>query len=133
MKILLIDDDPLTLYINKRILQSTNVFRVIDSVAGGKEAMQYLESVCNGISAPPDFIMVDLNMPVMDGFAFIEAFERLNFEHKDQVRITILTSSNHFFDRQRAAALGIEHYLIKPLTVETMESVLIATNKTQNK
>ena len=71
-----------------------------------------------------DVILLDLNMPVMDGFTFLEAFQRLKLPRKDAVNIIIVTSSDDARDRERAKEMGITRYLTKPLSEANLISAL---------
>ncbi|HNH61192.1 MAG TPA: response regulator, partial [Cyclobacteriaceae bacterium] len=74
--------------------------------------------------AYPDFIMLDLNMPMMGGFAFLEACHKLPERLPQQVKIIIISSSLDKRDRDRALHLGASHYLIKPVTETDLEAIL---------
>jgi CheY-like chemotaxis protein len=60
----------------------------------------------------------------MDGFGFIQAFQRLNITNKDRVLLAILTSSVSEWDRERARALGIKHFLTKPVSEIALKAIL---------
>jgi CheY-like chemotaxis protein len=62
-------------------------------------------------------------MPIMDGFEFIEAFKKLEYHGKDETVIVIVTSSYHPQDLEKAHAMGIKHYLTKPITPDSLRTI----------
>ena len=72
----------------------------------------------------PDIILLDLNMPVMNGFQFIEAFKKLNFDNKENVRIVIVSSSHSSADVEHARGLGVNEFILKPVSVEKLQAVI---------
>jgi CheY-like chemotaxis protein len=122
--ILLVDDDHIFNFINGKMLQGMGISDEIHIARNGKEALTLISKYFSGTQSLLRIIFLDLNMPVMDGFNFIEAFKRLNTPHKEKVVIAVLTSSTDPQDVKRAKGLGIEHYLIKPLTEMAIRSVL---------
>ena len=62
----------------------------------------------------PDIVLVDINMPVMNGFEFIDEFNKLHFPGKSDIEIVIFTSSSSPKDKQKAQSQGIKNYLAKP-------------------
>jgi CheY-like chemotaxis protein len=99
----------------------------IHSALNGKEAIDLLNDYFQGSRAMPDIIFLDLNMPIMDGFGFIEAFRKLNIPNKEKVRIVIVTSSQDPKDMERARSMGIQHYLTKPISEEKLRTALEMT------
>ncbi|WP_178377062.1 response regulator [Chryseolinea serpens] len=72
----------------------------------------------------PDIILLDLNMPIMDGFGFLDAFRSLNIPGKDLVKIIIVSSSVNPRDMDRAKRSGSSHYLSKPVTEQSLRRAL---------
>src|SRR5688572_22036260 len=118
--ILLVDDEHIFNFISSKILQGMGVTDNIHVALNGDEALNLLNSYFSGTQTVPRIIFLDLNMPIMDGFSFIEAFHRLAFAQKEKIVIAIVTSSQDPSDIHRAKELGIEHYLTKPLTEEAV-------------
>ena len=122
--ILLVYDDNIFNFLNTKLLRQSGIANDIHTAINGKEAIDLLNNYYMGASALPDVILLDLNMPVMDGFSFLEAFKKLNLPRKEKVSIIIVTSSDNPKDMARAKQLGITQYLTKPLSKETLLNAL---------
>ena len=129
MNLLIIDDDSICSFINTRVAQTSGAFEQITSVHNGKDALDFLEDVCAGTTPAPDVILLDLNMPLISGFDFIEGFRKLPIPNKEKIDIVILTSSDQQSDMQHARDLGINHYLLKPLTVNDLQSTIFSLDR----
>lgn len=123
---LLIDDDDIANFLNERVVASTGLINRVHTANNGKEALDIFNQYFTGTLGIPDVILLDLNMPVMDGFTFIQAFNNLKFPNKEKVLIIVVTSSHDPDDVARAKAMGIEHYLQKPITKEAIEQIIMA-------
>ena len=132
LNILLVDDDDVCIFIHRWIAERSGFFRKIRSASNGQRALDILNQACKGTIAVPDIILLDLNMPVMNGLAFMEAFQRLDFENKDWISIIILTSSVSEKEKQCAESLGARHYLTKPFTLEHLKSVVYSIYKSNS-
>jgi CheY-like chemotaxis protein len=113
-RILLVDDESLFNFLHKRMLELTGISKEIHTTFNGVQAIEYLKANC-WEGKLPDVILLDLSMPVMDGFAFLEAFSAIDFPNKKKISIVIITSSIDGRDRVRARELGVTRYLIKPV------------------
>lgn len=127
-KILIIDDDALTAYLHKRLLESLQVAHEVEYITDPFQALQYIiQKYSNTIDedADPELVFLDINMPGMDGFQFLEALEPLDI-NRSRVVIVMLTTSPYIKDRQKAAAFGdiLRAYLVKPLHKESVEELL---------
>ncbi len=125
-KILLVDDDSLFNFLHKRMLELTGASEEIQIALNGNQAIQMLKSSLSENNVP-DVIILDLSMPVMDGFGFLEAFEQMQHPRKGEIAIIVITSSIDARDRERARKLGIAHYLIKPVDELELCSVVIGS------
>jgi CheY-like chemotaxis protein len=122
--VLIVDDNQIDTLINERILASLGLVKQFHKASNGEEALQIVNEYKNATQVVPDIILLDLNMPVMDGFQFIQAFQALEFPQKEKILIVIVTSSSSREDIDRIKKLGIKHYLTKPLTQEGVKSIL---------
>lgn len=129
--ILLIDDDFATNFINKKIVQKSNIAKHIQVALNGKEAIDYLCSKGefesqHEISPQPDLIFLDINMPVMDGWEFIKKYKNLiSEERKKKISIIMLTSSFNPADKAKADTIKeIADYRQKTLSGTMLEEIV---------
>jgi len=125
--ILLVDDDEPTNFLNKMILEDVNCAQNIEVADSGISALNYLESsaCCNGASASPDLIFLDINMPAMNGWEFLERYSTLEQQRKANVVIVMLTTSLNPDDRVKASKIpDVSGFETKPLTAEKLQSIL---------
>jgi CitB family two-component system response regulator MalR len=121
--ILLVDDDEVFHLLSNKLLQRLGITRDIYTARNGKEALDFVAS--HDLTAEgPHVIFLDLNMPIMNGFAFIEALKSQKINHHDSLVIVIVSSSQDPTDLARAKSLGIKHYLTKPISEESIREVL---------
>jgi CheY-like chemotaxis protein len=126
MNLLIIDDDSICSFLNTRVAQISGIFKEIKSVHNGQDALDLIEEARSGNAVVPDVILLDLNMPVMNGFDFIKAVQDSTIPNKKDFSIVILTSSDNSVDIERARACGVDHYLSKPLTVNDLQRTVFA-------
>jgi CheY-like chemotaxis protein len=126
LNILILDDDSICNFIHTRIAETSGFFKEVRSLYNGKDGLEMFDQVCKGTAAAPDIILLDLNMPIMDGFNFIQALHRLSFPNKERLSIIVLTSSDSMADKERVGSLGIQHYLLKPLTLKDLQTVIFS-------
>lgn len=126
MNLLIIDDDSICTFVNTRVAQTSGIFKEIRTVHNGKDALEIFQQATINNSDGPDVVLLDLNMPLMNGFDFIEALRDSSYPNKERLSIVILTSSGNSVDIQRARACGIDHYLQKPLTVNELQSTIFS-------
>jgi CheY-like chemotaxis protein len=122
---LLVDDDQTTNYLNRLLLTRLEVANKLLVAANGQEALDLLQVHCHEASEEcPALILLDVKMPVMDGFAFLEAYDTLPLTQKNAIIIVMLTTSLHPQDVDRVRKLNIAGFLNKPLTKEKLNEVL---------
>jgi CheY-like chemotaxis protein len=115
-KILLIEDDEITNFITTSKLKNLG-FNNVKVVLNGKLALDYLSENC------PNLIFLDINMPVMDGFEFLENKYKQNL--CENIPIVILTSSSRPSDQELASKYdNIIDYLEKPLSFDKIQAIL---------
>jgi len=123
MRILLVDDDSVFHFIHTKLLHSLGLTE-ISTANNGEEALELLDGQVAGNRPLPNLIFVDLDMPILDGFGFIEAFKKLIIPQKEKVEIAILSSSFNPSDINRAKELGVAHYINKPISGSTIQSLI---------
>ena len=121
--ILLIDDDLVTTYLHKSLIKDLNKGFEVVNCENGKAALTFLEKAL-AVNAVPYAIFIDLNMPVMDGFKFLEYYQHNNYPILYPSLITVLTTSSHPKDIEKLNSIGFVNYLPKPLTKQVLVNLL---------
>jgi CheY-like chemotaxis protein len=110
--VLLVDDDPTTNYLNKLLLTRMGAAEQVLVAENGEQALR------------TRLILLDMNMPVLNGLAFLEAYVQLPLAQQQAIVIVMLTTSLHPVDLARAKELPIAGFLNKPLTKEKVYALL---------
>ena len=126
-KVLLVDDDSTTNFLNSQLLRRLGVVEQLLVAQNGIEALEILEQTCSELSdsASPILVLLDVNMPVMNGLDFLETYQRHPLAQKCQVVVVMLTTSEHSRDLERIKAVPLAaDILTKPLTRQKVETIL---------
>jgi CheY-like chemotaxis protein len=126
--VLLIDDNVLDNFINEKMVEINSFAKKVYISTSGTSALEFINNLAilekSGDELYPSIIFIDLNMPNMDGFAFIENFKKINIKNIKKPKIVILTSSVNIEDKIRAE--GIESgvtFVNKPLTKAILDTL----------
>lgn len=123
-KVLCVDDDMVTLAIFKRILGKAQTIEKIETAINGQEALDLLINMQQNQVPLPDIILLDLNMPVLDGWSFVEKFQQVFPDNHSGLKIMIVTSSIDPEDQSKAKQYDfIVDYVTKPFGVEFLEKL----------
>lgn len=123
-KILLIDDDEINNFTVNAVLKRVGSIQSYAIKDNGWDALEYLKAHDNKDTFP-DFIFVDINMPEMDGFEFLERYEATFWLQHPDTRISMLSSSVSERDRERALQFSsVYEYVCKPLTESKLVELL---------
>lgn len=123
--ILLVDDDEATNFIHKMVLKQMGCTENIVVRENGIEALEYLTSSIDGKYPQPDLILLDINMPRMDGWEFLEEYKNLDNDQLAKTVIVMLTTSLNPDDREKAGENPvITGFMSKPLTADMLEEIL---------
>ena len=124
-KVICVDDDPIALLLSKLVISKANFASQIVTCVNGEEAMKYLENPEtieeNSNSEQPLLILLDLNMPVMDGWEFLEQFSSKLQDIYNSTKIILLSSSIDPNDIKKSKDFSmVVDFLPKPLTKEML-------------
>lgn len=123
--VLLIDDDEPTNYFNEMILEDAECAENVITVTGGSDALDYLRLCAAGKETYPDVIFLDINMPGMNGWEFLEEYEKLDFPEMRGVVVVMLTTSLNPDDEARAMNIDdVKKFMIKPMSVDGVHQIV---------
>ena len=126
--ILLIDDDDINNFLSKELITLYWPSAEVSAIMYVEEAIKYLIEKINSQHPLPDVILVDLNMPILNGWDFVEAFEKLNPDLTKNTRIFIYSSSVYYKDIDKSKQYtSVKKFYSKPITqqqvIEMMQMV----------
>jgi CheY-like chemotaxis protein len=120
--ILLVDDDHEDCYFHQLVINKMNITNSIKTAANGLEALEFLKTADEEI---PELIFLDINMPRMNGWEFLEEYKHLDIKRKARITILMLTTSANPADIKRAAQMeDVTGYRCKPLTIPMLTEIL---------
>jgi len=120
--ICIIDDNKVYQFMLSRIINQNNLAENIITFSDGEEALQYLTDNKANNEKIPDAIFLDANMPIMDGWQFIDAYASIKTQLEKKIVIYMLTSSVDPVDIERASKISeISDYIVKPIQLEGIE------------
>lgn len=120
-KILLVDDDQLNNLINTRIITKFSDYTV-DAFTSGREGLKYLHACEPELF--PEIIFLDINMPVMDGWEFLEEYEKFPQHLTQNTAVIMLTSSIDITDIEKSKQYrSVKEFMSKPLTLESLRLI----------
>ena len=125
--VLLVDDDQTTNYLSELLFKRLAVADKVLVALNGQEALNMLHEHCEHATDDcPALILLDVKMPVMDGFQFLEAYAKLPYVKQKTTVIVMLTTSLHPHDVGRVRQFDVAGFLNKPLTQEKIDGILQA-------
>ena len=128
--VMLIDDNEIDNLITQRIIEASGICQHTFTHTGGKSAIEFLknaEKIAQKIGyagAMPDVIFLDIDMPLMDGFQFLDEFENMSETVKNYCKIVMLTSSINSKDIKKSKKYeNVKEYINKPLTKDSLKAL----------
>jgi len=127
--IMIIDDNKIDLFISQKIIEKYNPEIKIKTYTNAISALDYLKisTLKTNLKTivTPDLILLDINMPQMDGFEFIEAFKQINLDINKDIKVFMLSSSLYPEDIKKAEHdICCSGYLNKPITVNKLRDII---------
>lgn len=125
-KVLIIDDDEINNFVFEKVIKRSNIAGAAISIQSGSDALAYLQQTGSDPSVdPPELILLDINMPFMNGWEFLAHYRDLPLSFGKPPVIAVLSSSVYEADSERAEAEPeIHDYITKPLTVENFTNLV---------
>jgi CheY-like chemotaxis protein len=121
VNILLVEDDQLDILDIKRTMDKMSILHKLQVARNGEEAITYLEGELRQQQPLPDVVLLDINMPKMNGLEFLSTI-RKNDYWKD-LKVFIVTTSEEKVDKEAAKSLGVSGYIVKPLKLNNPSSM----------
>lgn len=121
---MLIDDDEIFNFLNKRILELSGTAGKISIFTSAQQALEWLNAHLEKEGSWPEIILLDIRMPMMDGFEFLDHFIQLPEKNIQKVKVFMLTSSIDERDRSRSRNYPVVYgYYSKPMTPEILREM----------
>jgi len=122
--VMLVDDDEMSIYLEKKIIEQTGLINTIKTFDNGLDAINFLKDNLNNPELLPKIILLDICMPIMDGWGFLEEFKDLKHHLEEKIVIYILSSSISSDDIKKVKKINeVSNFIIKPITKEVFEKI----------
>lgn len=125
LRILLVDDNEIDLFFHDKLINYQGISDQVISFTTAQSALEFLRKEIRQENYPPTLILLDIQMPEMDGFDFIDSFETLPAKIKSSCHIVMVSSSLDFGDINKANANPlIVKLLKKPLNTLELKEII---------
>ena len=121
INILLVEDDTLDVMDARRTLDRMDILYKMHVVKNGEDALEYLSEIKQAGADKPDIILLDLNMPKMNGIEFLTHIRQM--EEWKETKVFIITTSEEREDKELSQGLGVSGYIVKPLKFNNPSSI----------
>ena len=125
---MIIDDSAIDAFINQKMIQNHGFADKIYTHNSSESALEFFRNFDKLPELPysilPNIIMLDLNMPNQDGFAFLEEFEKISSKIKDKIKVVFVSSSNSNEDIEKAKSYPrVLAYVVKPIMLRDLDMI----------
>ena len=125
INLLVIDDDDINIFIIKKIVEKTGLDINMVSKGNGQQAIDYIKDSIANQEQFPNLMLIDINMPIMNGWEFIEAYQMLNVQQN--VDMYILSSSVYENDIEKTKSYPlVKGFISKPLSIDRLKELVNA-------
>ncbi|ADV50898.1 response regulator receiver protein [Cellulophaga algicola DSM 14237] len=125
INICIVDDDNIYQYTIVKTIKSLDFASKIITFSDGEEALNFVLKNLNDKIELPDIILLDINMPIMDGFQFMEEFVKIKPKLGKKIVIYMVSSSVDPKDIERTKKISaISDYIIKPIEIEKLKTII---------
>lgn len=122
--VMLVDDSEIDNYINKKFIEDRGIATHVIVMGTADKALKYLKDQKNNTEEIPDIILLDINLPAINGYGFLEEFIKLPEPLKEKCKIAILSSSDkdEDFDQMKSYEI-VKKYFVKPISDEALMEI----------
>ncbi|NNT72081.1 response regulator [Flavobacterium sp. IMCC34852] len=122
-----VDDDKVHHFIIKKLLEKNDVRADISFFENGYEALNDLKVKLHNDENLPDLILLDINMPVLDGWQFLAEFNQIRKSFTCDIAIYVVSSSEHYFNAEKIQQFKdvITDYFVKPMTNDVIKTIFL--------
>lgn len=122
----IIDDDPMSSFMLKRLAELGELADIITIYNSARAALDYLQANPKATNQLPDIILLDIYMPVVNGWDFLTKFREIKSALSKQVDIMVVSSSDHPRDINQAKSFDeVMAYVTKPVSLERLKELLV--------
>jgi CheY-like chemotaxis protein len=125
LQILIVDDDKISNLEVIRVIKESGITNCVKTALNGGHALLQLSQIYNNLHGSNLLILLDLQMPIMDGFSFLKEFERCDYTFKENIKIAVLVNDDtDQDDMEIARRMGVKEFINKPLCSNLLRKIL---------
>ncbi len=125
--ILLVDDSDADNFLHRLVIEESGRARAVEAVRDGQAALTHLQRARRGEATPPQLVLLDINMPVLDGWGFLEAAQADGLLDGTVTVVAMLSTTSDPRERARAGRYPfVQDFLTKPLTADALARIVDA-------
>ncbi|HRK53622.1 MAG TPA: response regulator [Cyclobacteriaceae bacterium] len=124
-KLTLVDDDEIFVFLTKKMIEQVKVIHLLNVFGNGLDALNFLRDKKNDADLLPEIILLDLSMPVLNGWQFLEEYTKLYPIFGKKIIVYVCSSSISSTDINRAKSINeVSDYVIKPITIDKLRELV---------
>jgi len=117
----IVDDDDIYQYVTQKVIEKTKLVSTIKIFSNGLQAINFIDTALSNQEELPDVILLDLNMPILDGWGFLEEYISRKPQIGKKITIYIVSSSIDPIDIERAKTISdVTDFVVKPMTQDKL-------------